>query len=170
MEYPEDVIKRFWSKVQVCEHGNACRDCCWLWQGSCAHSKLALPYGRFWPRPRQKIFAHRFMWTITIGAIPGGMVVLHNCPQGDNPSCVNPAHLFLGTHLMNMADMRAKGRAHKRKTQGASNRNTHLCDDDIYAIRCAIDALVTRYGVSPSTIRSIAERRHWNHLPEQEEA
>jgi hypothetical protein len=62
------------------------------------------------------VLAHRFAWEIAKGPIPDGLGVLHNCPGGDNPACVNVAHLWLGTQAENMADMAAKGR-HYSKTK-----------------------------------------------------
>ena len=76
---------------------------CWVWTGSLFESG----YGRF-SRSNKKLRAHRVSYEIYKGAIPDGMHVLHEC---DNPPCVNPNHLFLGTHLDNMKDMERKGRA-----------------------------------------------------------
>jgi len=97
---PRDVT-RFWSKVD-CSGGP---DSCWLWIGGRTESG----YGRFSVK-RHLIFSHRFSWRLHHGSIPDGLHVCHNCPNGDNPSCVNPKHLWLGTPADNMADMVAKGR------------------------------------------------------------
>lgn len=76
---------------------------CWLWIGACD----SVGYGNF--RIKNKSWkAHRFSWTIHNGIIPDGLFVLHKC---DVRPCINPNHLFLGTHLDNMRDMHAKGRA-----------------------------------------------------------
>lgn len=74
---------------------------CWLWHGSCCRDG----YGNFYDGKRV-IGAHRFSWQAHKGVIPGGLHILHKC---DTPSCVNPDHLFLGTHTDNMRDMTAKG-------------------------------------------------------------
>lgn len=92
-------IMRFWSKVQK-KRSNEC----WLWLGS----KSSFGYGLFFFK-RTRI-AHRISWQIHYGPIPKRMLVLHNCPTGDNPSCVNPKHLWLGTNLDNSRDCIAKGR------------------------------------------------------------
>jgi len=77
---------------------------CWLWAGA----RFPTGYGAINEGGRGKIlYAHRLMWTFTSGPIPDGYFVCHRC---DTPPCCNPAHLFLGTHLENMADMVAKGR------------------------------------------------------------
>jgi hypothetical protein len=81
---------------------------CWIWTG--AVIKNGLPYGqiRVGSRPKRKmVLCHRLSYELHHGPIPPGMDVLHSC---DNPRCVNPDHLSLGTHQQNMADMSSKMR------------------------------------------------------------
>lgn len=81
---------------------------CWLWQGL----KTAKGYGRYGKGGRR---AHRIAYSEFIGEIPSGLLVLHSC---DNPSCVNPNHLFLGTSADNTKDMVTKGRARGKDHTG----------------------------------------------------
>lgn len=96
----------FWRNVQV--RGE---DDCWPWKGA---TQAALGYGHFTVRlgagKRQHVGAHRFSWSIANGPIPDGAQILHSC---DNPPCVNPRHLRLGSFDANMADRHAKGRTAK---------------------------------------------------------
>ncbi len=78
---------------------------CWEWTGG--HSRFG--YGCFRYKERQQP-AHRVAWELANGPIPTGLLVLHDCPHGDNPRCVKPDHLFLGTQKDNLEDMTAKGR------------------------------------------------------------
>lgn len=88
---------------------------CTLWTGGAAGRGYGV-LGSGGLRAPQ-VYAHRISYELANGPIPDGLFVLHNCPGGDNPLCVNPDHLFLGTQADNMADMVAKGRARKRRDQ-----------------------------------------------------
>ena len=88
---------RFAAFVKPVESG------CWEWQGFC----LANGYGRFGLRAGKIVLAHRFAYEMANGVIPDGKMILHSC---DNPPCVNPAHLSVGTHADNMHDMENRGR------------------------------------------------------------
>jgi hypothetical protein len=88
------VTDRFWKKVQK-------TDSCWVWIGGLSHS-----YGWMGINSRH-VLAHRISWELHNGPIPDGLYVCHHC---DNPPCVRPDHLFLGTHDDNMNDKISKGR------------------------------------------------------------
>ena len=90
---------------------------CWLWEGRVDRRG----YGRLKEIGRKFLAAHRLSWTLHRSEIPPGMYVLHKC---DTPLCVNPDHLFLGTHLDNMRDMVQKGRA--RGKPRPSNRFPYI--------------------------------------------
>ena len=96
------MLERFWQKVAITPG-------CWLWIAY----KDPDGYGRFGIREGKKstpALAHRISCVIHNGDIPDGLNVLHNCPDGDNPSCVNPDHLWLGTISENQQDMVSKNR------------------------------------------------------------
>lgn len=115
---------RFWSKVYFCDNE------CWEWTASLHkdgygnfHKKLSS--GRF-----VYVLAHRYSYELWFGEIPEGMYVCHTC---DNPKCVNPSHLFLGTQQDNMDDMLSKGRLNDRS--GENNSRSKLTWDEVEFIR-----------------------------------
>ena len=136
------LAPRFWSKVCA----NAVDDC-WEWRGR----KDEHGYGLFAVVGDRSHGAHRWAWRLTHGAVPAGLEVCHRC---DNPGCVNPAHLFVGTHTVNMRDAITKGRlkpaAHLRKLTDAQH-------DDIRRNfqHGSGPALARQYGVTKSTIYRI---------------
>lgn len=149
--------ERFFARVERTEG-------CWNWTGEIRENG----YGSFHPAPKRgqtdKSYAHRFAFELMFGVIPEGMCVCHKC---DNRRCVNPGHLFLGTHQDNMDDMVAKGRGCK----GSRSPLSKLTESDVATIR-ALRAqgttpadLARQYGVAPSNITQIIKRRTWRHVP-----
>lgn len=110
-------IANFWEKVNKTEG-------CWEWTGS----KNKKGYGSFGVDGKTQK-AHRVSWMLTFGELPEDDV-LHTC---DNPSCVRPDHLFVGTNQDNMRDMADKGRAFMKK--GELHLNAKLTDAQVEALR-----------------------------------
>ncbi len=97
----EQTITKFWTRVKI----KGLLDC-WVWQGHC----LSFGYGQARFDGKRQV-AHRIAWQITYGPIPQGLFVLHKC---DNPPCVNPTHLYVGTHTDNMRDVRLRNQRRKK--------------------------------------------------------
>ena len=100
--------ERFWNKVDKTP-GHGPNEDCWEWTGRKKYVEYG--YGRFWFN-RKDGMAHRYSYELHKGEIPEGLEVCHSC---DNPSCVNPDHLWVGTHKENMQDMKRKSRSAKIK-------------------------------------------------------
>ncbi len=141
----ESVRNRFFSKI------NQSSDC-WLWFGNLNQRG----YGRFVVKHGKVAAAHRASWEIHNGEIPEGLFVCHKC---DNPQCVNPSHLFLGTPQDNIADAMKKGRLKgvtrkrpsglKYKPQSINSRNRRLKikSDELLKVKA-----LSKRGWKPSEI------------------
>ena len=126
-----DTKQRFESCVT-----RAGSDSCWMW----TRKPNANGYGYIKVK-NKKVLAHRLSYQLHVGEIPDGMIICHSC---DTPLCVNPDHLFLGTHAINVADKVAKG----RQTIGERNSRAKLTDEAVAAIR----VLVGKFGIKRSAI------------------
>jgi hypothetical protein len=138
---------------------------CWNWQGA----RNNAGYGRISASGSPRL-AHRVAWEAhNAEPIPDGMLVCHTC---DNPSCVNPAHLFLGTVAENSADMVAKGRQFRPDNRGERAPLARLTPEQVVTIRqlyalgdCTQGYIADRFGVTQANIHSIVTRRTWRHIP-----
>ena len=126
---------------------------CWEW------TKYRDPSGYGRSEYEGEVMAHRISFLAFVGSIPGGLHVLHRC---DNPCCINPRHLFLGTNADNVKDRVSKGR--QQSVAKELNPRAKLTEAEVAEIRAA-DAtqaqLARRYGVCPSTIGYIRRRETW---------
>ena len=124
-------------------------------------------YGRIQVKRGRDRLAHRMSWTVLRGAIPEGLDVLHRC---DNPPCVNPDHLFLGTAADNHADMIAKGRGRSNPRRGIENNKAKLTEAEVIAIRDLASsgkstyAIAEMFGVTRPNIGYIVNGKTWRHL------
>jgi hypothetical protein len=143
----------FWNKVN--KTGS-----CWVWTGSKDKDGYGIQFtlnGQVW-KP------HRLSYYLTTGVNPQGQVVCHKC---DNPACVNPAHLFLGSQYDNIQDMVNKGRHKFGRSPGESNPSAKLTEQQVLEIRSLPGPnrkIAAQYGVSKCTIDEIRSGRTWRHL------
>lgn len=167
MGRPKETLEtRFWRHVIKLENG------CWEWSGS----RSSFGYGilHIGKKPRK---AHRIAWKLLRSEIPSGIVVCHKC---DNPPCVNPEHLFLGTTADNTRDAIEKGRfarpgqrqasALKYAKRGEDHCRAKLTREIVKAIRQGVAegfaqmSFANRYRVDPTTIRDIVQHKTWRHV------
>ncbi|HYF40922.1 MAG TPA: HNH endonuclease signature motif containing protein [Ramlibacter sp.] len=145
---------------------------CWEWH---LHRDRK-GYGRAVDAATGEVLAHRISWIAHHGPIPKGMHVLHRC---DNPPCVNPEHLFLGTNDDNAADRHAKGRS--KGAAGERNGKAKLLPEHVAQIRRevallplspsgkrlkdgALAPVAAKYGISESSIRALVAGKTWSHI------
>lgn len=150
---PRPLAERFWEKVDI--RGE---DECWPWMASTkqgGYGKIVSDDGRF-------LLAHRVAYELTIGPIPVGLVLCHRC---DNPGCVNPSHMFLGTQADNLQDMRTKGRGNPPR--GVRHPKARLTDQLVAQIRAdprSHRQIARILGISKSTIGMVKAGVTWTHV------
>jgi HNH endonuclease len=145
-------LYRFWNKVNKSDEAS-----CWTWK---AAKHQISGYG-FFRKNHRNLYAHRVSYVLHHGLIPNDLIVCHRC---DNPPCINPAHLFLGTYKENADDMCRKGHNPKGITNGMSKLNGQAA----LAIRSAyssgkssIKALARQCGVTAGCIENVVRGRTW---------
>lgn len=135
---------------------------CWLWLRGKRNG-----YGQF-DLKGKTVSAHRASYEFYVGKIPDGLRVLHKC---DNPPCINPDHLFLGTDRDNVADCVKKGRSNRSRfvggAVGGANGRAKLTQESVLKIRADKRKLIeiaADYGVTSTTVCDIKAGRRWKHL------
>jgi hypothetical protein len=166
----EETLARFWAKVDKVPGG------CWLWTASVRNKG----YGAFAYVSNGRTVqerAHRISWKLRFGFIPQGLCVLHDCPGGDNPRCVNPEHLFLGTKADNNRDMHRKGRSVPGGTYGRAgyergdrHHAAKLTAEGVRSIRAAhsagesLGSISRRLNLAIGHVHRIVHRKAWKHV------
>lgn len=142
--------ERFWAKVD--KRGD---DDCWEWTSY----RNRKGYGGLCRKGRSNFLAHRAAWEIAYGEIPDGLCVLHRC---DNPPCVNPSHLWLGTNADNVADRESKGR--NKIMYGEAHGMAKLTIAQVETIRASstsLRELAAQFGVSKSLVSQVRRGDIW---------
>jgi hypothetical protein len=134
---------------------------CWVWIAG--RTKAGYGVFRRFPGSRRPSYAHRLSWAIANGHEPIGQV-LHHC---DNPSCVNPEHLYVGTQQDNVNDMLSRGRA---RVVGGANWNAKLTVTIVREIRSrrasgeSYSAIARSYGLPRKTVSNAGNGKKWGHV------
>ncbi len=147
------LAERFWEKVEVRDLHD-----CWRWRASTkvgGYGKIADDDGRIQS-------AHRIAYRLVFGDLSPGLVVCHRC---DNPGCVNPQHLFVGTQAENLRDMRNKRR--DNPPRGSRHPKARLDEALVARVRADVRShrrIAKDYGIGKSTVGMIKAGATWTHV------
>lgn len=151
------IEAKFWANVQKTSH-------CWEWTGTKSKTGYGVLYTPHKTTDsRRRIFAHRFVHELYHGPIPEGMLVCHHC---DNPGCVNPDHLWLGSDQENTADRHRKGRT----VTGEKHTQAKVSEADVLLIRAkartgrSYASLAREFSLSLQQVSRIVRRVNWKYL------
>jgi hypothetical protein len=123
-------------------------------------------YGRLYQKGKMHL-AHRVSFELFSGPIPDGLCVLHQC---DNPKCVSPSHIRLGTYRDNALEMYARGRGRTNFSRGVGNGSSRLTEDQVRLIRSmqgtgkTCKEIGDEFGISDVSVGRIWSRENWKHL------
>lgn len=158
------LLERFWLKVEK-------SDGCWLWTGA----RKANGYGSLigdGGRSGKVLYAHRCSWELAYGPIPDGLFVCHRC---DNPPCVRPSHLFLGTSSDNNRDTWSKGRrtvSGNAGKAGEGNARAKVTEADVREIRrlyfiegLRYSDIAAHFAINGDQVGRIVKGQSWSHIP-----
>lgn len=157
MGYPpfsfEKRVERFWSKVKIAGPND-----CWIWTGAVTEAGYGQIHIFISPGVYGKGLAHRFAWSTSYGEIPEGIEVCHEC---DRPACVNPGHLFLGSHSENMGDCKTKGRMAIGEYHGNAKLTWAAVDEIRDRVELPQSYFAKKYGVHQSIISEVRRFKIW---------
>jgi len=162
MKYDKKDLERFWTKVDIRNW-----DECWEWLAQ----KDKDGYGRIKIK-KKCLRAHRFSFFIHNGFVDKNLYVCHSC---DNPSCVNPHHLWIGTNRDNQNDLVEKSKIinkkNKSKNMGEKSHLSKLKEEDVIAIRnlyldksILIKDIANKFDITITNVQDIVKNKTWKHV------
>jgi predicted XRE-type DNA-binding protein len=164
---PTHPRERFWSKVGGPKESGDC----WEWLGARQSNGYGfLHAGPLYHTGQRWVKAHRLSWEMHNGEeLPADACVLHTC---DNPGCVHPGHLYVGTRKDNAQDRAERKRGKEHRQQGENNDNAKLTEAQVRAIigelqklpRRSQTSIATEFGVNQQQVSRIMHRKNWAHL------